>query len=84
MKGMDNRRQRFAPTDSVIFGRRAFGHAGAGGSMGFADPEVGMSFGYTMNRMGGGLLLTDRCQLLIDAAYRAVGFRSDAPGFWVR
>ena len=26
---------------------------------------------------------TDRCQLLVDAAYRAVGFRSDAPGCWV-
>lgn len=29
----------------------AFGHPGAGGSMGFADPEHGIAFGYVMNRM---------------------------------
>ena len=83
MKSMDNRRQPFAGPDSLIIGRRAFGHAGAGGSIGFADAEAGMSFGYTMNKMGGTLALTDRCQLLVDAAYRAAGFRSDAPGCWV-
>lgn len=84
MKSMDNRRQPFGSTDSAIFGRRAFGHAGAGGSIGFADPEAGMSFAYTMNYMGGTLALTDRCQLLVDAAYRAAGFRTDAPGCWIR
>jgi CubicO group peptidase (beta-lactamase class C family) len=29
-----------------------FGHFGAGGSLGFADPEACVSFGYTMNRFG--------------------------------
>jgi len=29
-----------------------FGHFGAGGSLGFADPEAGVAFGYVMNRMG--------------------------------
>ena len=31
--------------------KRAFGHAGAGGSMGIADPEAGIGFGYAMNQM---------------------------------
>lgn len=30
----------------------AFGHFGAGGSLGFADPEAGVAFGYVMNKMG--------------------------------
>jgi CubicO group peptidase (beta-lactamase class C family) len=29
----------------------AFGHPGAGGSIGFADPEVGLSIGVTINQM---------------------------------
>ena len=29
----------------------AFGHAGAGGSLGFADPKAGFSFAYVMNQM---------------------------------
>ena len=53
---------------------------GAGGSIGFADPACGLSFGYTMNRMGAGLFLNDRGQSLVDAAYRALGYRSSASG----
>ena len=30
---------------------RSFGHPGAGGSIGFADPDTGISFGYVMNKM---------------------------------
>src|SRR5262245_16381389 len=30
----------------------AFGHFGAGGSLGFADPTTGIAFGYVMNLMG--------------------------------
>jgi CubicO group peptidase (beta-lactamase class C family) len=30
----------------------AFGHFGAGGSLGFCDPESGVAFGYVMNEMG--------------------------------
>ena len=55
---------------SAIFGDGAFGHVGMGGSIGFADPEAGFSFGYTMNNMGGGILLNPRGQLLVDAAYQ--------------
>ena len=68
--------------DSLILGESAFGHVGMGGSIGFADPALGLSFGYTMNRMGAGILLNARGQSLIDAAYRAVGLTSDASGAW--
>jgi CubicO group peptidase (beta-lactamase class C family) len=30
----------------------AFGHPGAGGSIAFADPEVGLSVAVTLNKMG--------------------------------
>ena len=29
----------------------SFGHPGAGGSIGFADPSTGVSFGYVMNKL---------------------------------
>ncbi|MEU2423075.1 serine hydrolase domain-containing protein [Streptomyces sp. NPDC007851] len=32
-----------------LTGPRAFGHPGRGGSLGFADPEHGVAFGYVMN-----------------------------------
>ena len=35
-------------------GERSFGHTGAGGSVGFTDPENGIGFGYVMNKMMAG------------------------------
>ena len=47
-------------------GPQAFGHAGAGGSLGFADPEHRIGFGYAMNQMRAGDFgtLDPRAQLL--------------------
>jgi CubicO group peptidase (beta-lactamase class C family) len=54
---------RFGPSES------AFGHPGAGGSLGFADPEAKLGFGYVMNKMGPSILVDARPLALIDAAY---------------
>jgi CubicO group peptidase (beta-lactamase class C family) len=69
MMSTDNRQ---AGGDSLLLGETAFGHVGMGGSVGFADPAEELSFGYTMNRMGAGILLNERGQSLVDAAYQAV------------
>lgn len=67
MVSMDNRAK--AEKDSAIIGEGAFGHVGAGGSIGFADPRLGMAFGYSMDQMGAGILLNERGQSLVDATY---------------
>ena len=54
-------------------GPRAFGHAGAGGSVGFADPENGLGFGYVMNRMMTNLSGDPRTRGLVSAVYDAIG-----------
>ena len=83
MKSMDNRRLDNSVACSCVLSEAAFGHVGAGGSIGFADPECRMSLGYSMNRMGPGILLNDRGQSLVYAAYRALGYRTNAGGAWV-
>jgi len=83
MKSMDNRALDNSVACSCILSDAAFGHVGAGGSIGFADPECRMSFGYTMNRMGPGILLNERGQALVDAAYLVLGYRSNRSGVWV-
>jgi CubicO group peptidase (beta-lactamase class C family) len=54
-------------------GAAAFGHTGAGGSVGFTDPENGIGFGYVMNRMMQSLTGDPRSAGLIQAVYDAVG-----------
>src|SRR5216683_2029809 len=46
-----------------------FGHTGAGGSLGFADPVAKVGFAYTMNQMGSALLIDPRVAALLDAIY---------------
>ena len=83
-KGLKIRRPEVRQTEVMTMGCRAFGHPGAGGSIGFADPEPGLSFGYTMNSMDRMLMMSDRSQLLIDTTYQAMGYRSRESGFWIR
>ena len=56
---------RFAPAGS-------FGHPGAGGSNGFADPTARVGFGFVMNRMGVEILTDPRVQALSDAVYASL------------
>jgi CubicO group peptidase (beta-lactamase class C family) len=50
-------------------GPNAFGHPGAGGSLGFADPDHALGFGYVMNRMKLGLQADERAGGLVEAVY---------------
>lgn len=72
MKSMDNRSQAVGKRSSAVLSDTAFGHVGAGGSLGFADPAHRLSFGYAMNRMGPGLLLNERGQSLVDATRQSL------------
>ncbi len=49
-----------------------FGHPGAGGSIGFADPDARVSFGYVMNQMGANALLDTRAASLYNALFESL------------
>ena len=68
MRSMDNRHRSTGSMETMILGHEGFGHAGAGGSVGFADPEARLSLGYSMNQMGAGILLNQRGQSLAGSA----------------
>jgi CubicO group peptidase (beta-lactamase class C family) len=50
-----------------------FGHSGAGGSLGFADPRRQLSFGYVMSQMKLGLVGDGRAAALVEALYASPG-----------
>jgi CubicO group peptidase (beta-lactamase class C family) len=60
------------PALSPSAGESAFGHPGAGGSLGLADPAAGIALGYVMNRMDLGLTGDPRAHGLVAAAYESL------------
>jgi CubicO group peptidase (beta-lactamase class C family) len=62
------------PFPNWIFGSsgKAYGWPGAGGSLGFADPDTGIGFGYVMNNMGFHLPSDPRERALRQALFRDV------------
>ncbi|WP_407315587.1 serine hydrolase domain-containing protein [Pseudomonas sp. nanlin1] len=48
-------------------GAGAFGHPGAGGSVGFADPQYDVGFGFVTNTLGPYVLMDPRAQALVRA-----------------
>jgi CubicO group peptidase (beta-lactamase class C family) len=72
------------PPTVISLSEEAFGHTGNGGSIGFADPGSDMSFGYVMNQMSAAMGLGPTGQSLVDATYRALGYRRGKYQTWVR
>jgi len=66
MLNQDNRSGNMGP------GVRTFGHPGAGGSLGFADPDARLGFGYVMNKMDTFILVDPRAGRLIAAVYECL------------
>ena len=62
------------PEHRIVPQSDIFGHPGAGGSIGFADPEAGIGFGYVMNKMivPPDYFTDPRWRGLVDATYAAL------------
>lgn len=59
-------------TFSPLMGPSSFGHAGAGGSLGLADPDRRVGFAYVMNKMSANLSNDPRTGGLIEAVEAAL------------
>ena len=66
MLNQDNPSGNFGP------GEKSFGHPGAGGCLGFADPDHKLGFGYTVNKMDTYILIDPRAKRLIDGVYQCI------------
>ncbi|MGZ4757621.1 MAG: serine hydrolase domain-containing protein [Acidimicrobiales bacterium] len=60
------------PSTLIVNPAGSFGHYGAGGSVGWADPDAELGFGYVMNRMDIGLAGDLRSASLINATYASI------------
>lgn len=58
---------------TFAMGPATFGHPGAGGCIGFADPERGLAFGYVTNTLGPYVLMDPRAQTLARAVKACLG-----------
>jgi CubicO group peptidase (beta-lactamase class C family) len=81
VKSIDNRYLPPGDSEGVLLYETAFGHSGLGGSLGFAEPDARLSFGYSMNKQGSGLGVNERGQSLVNAVYQALGYRPVPGGF---
>ncbi|MBK9178876.1 MAG: beta-lactamase family protein [Acidimicrobiales bacterium] len=59
--------------ENPMAGPGSFGHAGLGGSLGFAHPELGLAVGYLMNQCQSHAVTDPRRQGLVEAAVRCLG-----------
>ncbi len=66
MLNQNNKSGNFGP------GQKSFGHPGAGGCLGFADPDARLGFGYTVNKMDTFILIDPRAKRIIDAVYQCL------------
>ncbi|AEW94511.1 MULTISPECIES: serine hydrolase domain-containing protein [Streptomycetaceae] len=57
---------------SPLLGPASFGHPGRGGSLGFADPDHGVGFGYVTNGMQPSVTADPRAAALLQALRRAL------------
>lgn len=57
-------------------GPAAYGHPGAGGSLGFCDPEAQVGYGYVTNQMGPYVLMDPRALALSEAVYKVLRERN--------
>jgi CubicO group peptidase (beta-lactamase class C family) len=57
---------------TAFAGEGSYGHPGAGGSVGFAQPERQLAVGYVMNQMAANIAGDVRAQRIIDAAVAVV------------
>ena len=67
------------PSDAWSFGGpRSFGSPGAGGALGFADPDTGVGYAYVTSQMGTTLTGDPRDVALRHALHAAIGSRAQA------
>lgn len=64
------------PSRRIGGSKKGFGHFGYGGTLGFADPETGVAFGYLMNRPGA-RWQTPRSNALTDALNQSLGQKTE-------
>jgi CubicO group peptidase (beta-lactamase class C family) len=50
----------------------SFGHGGAGGSLGFADPDNNISLGFVMNQMHQGITAWKTATEVADSVYKTL------------